>query len=246
MEYCDTLHPSRYRLYFSDEVVKPGTDSFLLADFTHPKKGMRVCDLGAGIGLLGLLLLNRCPELTVCCVELQAQAAAMARRNIEENGLQEKMTLHHGDLRTLRGVLPAGETDLVVSNPPYFRQGCGGKAAGTLRQAAREESTCTIEDVCVAAAYLLKWGGSFSLVFRPERLTDLFCALRQSGIEPKRIRFVEKGAGHPPILVLVEGRRGGRPGLVYEPPLVVFASDGRETEEMDRINFRHDRKEGAP
>ena len=53
MEYCDTLHPSRYRLYFSDNAVKPGTDSFLLADFIHPKKGMRVCDLGAGIGLLG-------------------------------------------------------------------------------------------------------------------------------------------------------------------------------------------------
>lgn len=67
MEYCDTLHPSRYRLYFSDNVVKPGTDSFLLADFIHPKKeaGMRS---GAGIGLLGLLLLNRCPELSVCCV----------------------------------------------------------------------------------------------------------------------------------------------------------------------------------
>ena len=76
-------------------------------------------------------------------------------------------------------------------------------------------------------------------------LAALFCALRQSGIEPKRIRFVEKTAGQPPILVLVEGRRGGRPGLVYEPPLVIFASDGRESEEMDRINFRQDRKAGA-
>ena len=216
---------------------------------THCKRPVSythlVCDLGAGIGLLGLLLLNRCPELSVCCVELQAQAVAMARRNIEENGLQKKMTLHHTDLRALRSVLPAGETDLVVSNPPYFRQGCGGKASDALRQAAREESTCTIEDVCAAAAYLLKWGGTFSLIFRPERLADLFCALRQSGIEPKRIRFVEKTAGQPPILVLVEGRRGGRPGLVYEPPLVIFASDGRESEEMDRINFRQDRKAGA-
>ena len=91
----------------------------------------------------------------------------------------------------------------------------------------------------------VKMGRYFSLIFRPERLADLFCALRQSGIEPKRIRFVEKTAGQPPILVLVEGRRGGRPGLVYEPPLVIFASDGRESEEMDRINFRQDRKAGA-
>ena len=142
----------------------------------------------------------------------------------------------------MRGVLPAGESDLVVSNPPYFRQDSGGKAAGSVRLAAREEQTCTIEDVCAAAAYLLRWGGTFSLVYRPERLTDLLCAMRSHGIEPKRLRFVEKRAGTPPILVLAEGRRGGNPGLVFEPPLTVYGSDGRESAEMDRINFRNERK----
>lgn len=248
MEYCDTLYPSGYRLHFSDALVKPGTDSFLLSDFVRPKlkKGARVCDLGAGIGLIGLLLLNYCPEMTVQNVELQPEAIAMARRNAEENGLQEKMLLHHGDLRALRGVLPAGETDLVVSNPPYFRQNSGGKATGALRLAAREEATCTIEDVCAAAAYLLRWGGTFSLVYRPERLTDLLCAMRENAIEPKRIRFVEKQAGLPPILVLVEGRRGGKPGLIYDAPLAVYHENGRETTIMDQINFRNERKAGKP
>ena len=93
---------------------------------------------------------------------------------------------------------------------------------------------------------LLKWGGTFPSFFRPERLADLFCALRQSGIEQKRIRFVEKQPDSlRSLLFWWEGRRGGRPGLVYEPPLVIFASDGRESEEMDRINFRQDRKAGA-
>lgn len=242
MEYCDTLHPSGYRLHFNDEVVKPGTDSFLLADFVRLRRGLRVCDLGAGIGLLGLLLLNRCDELRIHNVELQETAVSVAARNIEENGLQEKMLLYHTDLRSLKGVLPAGETDLVVSNPPYFKRDSGGKAAGEVRLAAREENTCTIEDVCAAAAYLLRWGGTFSLVYRPERLTDLLCAMRTSGIEPKRLRFVEKQTGMPPILVLVEGRRGGNPGLVFEPPLTVYGPDGRESAEMDRINFRNERK----
>lgn len=244
MEYCDTLHPSGYRLAFRDGLVKPGTDSFLLADFVRLRRGLRVCDLGAGIGLIGLLLLNRCPELTVHCVELQPAAADLARRNIDANGLRDRMVLCQADLRALKGVLPAGETDLAVSNPPYFKQGSGGAAAGALRRAAREEATCTIEDVCAAASYLLRWGGRCALVYRPERLTDLLCAMRQNGIEPKRLRFVEKRAGTPPILVLAEGRRGGKPGLVYEPPLVIFGPDGTETTEMDRINFRDERKAG--
>ena len=242
MEYCDTLHPSGYRLHFSDNLVKPGTDSFLLADFARVRPGMRVCDLGAGIGLLGLLLLNRCPTLSVCSVELQERAAEMTARNIEANHLHDRMTLCHADLRCLRGILRAGETDLVISNPPYFRRDSGGKADGAVRLAAREEATCTIEDVCAAAGYLLRWGGSFSLVYRPERLTDLLCAMRDSGIEPKRLRFVEKRSGMPPILVLLEGRRGGKPGLTFEPPLVIYGEDGRESAEMDRINFRNERK----
>ena len=242
LEYCDTLHPSGYRLHFSDALVKPGTDSFLLADFTALKRGLRVCDLGAGIGLIGLLLLNRCPDLSVHGVELQSEAADMLQRNIDANALSDRFFLHRADLRALKGVLPAGETDLVVCNPPYFKSGSGGKASGAVRQAAREENTCTIAEVCAAAAYLLRWGGTFSLVFRPERLADLLCAMRAAGIEPKRLRFVEKQAGSAPILILAEGRRGGNPGLRYEPPLVIYDGSGRESAEMDRINFRNERK----
>ena len=226
--------------------MKPGTDSFLLSDFAAPRlrKGTRVCDLGAGIGLIGLLLLNRCPELTVHNVELQEASIAMAQRNAADNGLTDKMLLYHADLRELKGVLPAGEFDLVVSNPPYFKCSSGGVAHGAIRQAAREETTCTIEDVCRSAGYLLRWGGDFALVYRPERLTDLLCAMRENGIEPKRLRFVAKRAGLPPILVLVEGRRGGKPGLSYDPSLLIYGPDGAETAEMDRINFRNERKAG--
>ena len=134
MEYCDTLHPSGYRLLFSDELIKPGTDSFLLADFARPKRGMQVCDLGAGIGLLGLLLLNRCPELTVHSVELQPAAAAMLRRNIDANGLQTRMMLHEADLRALRGVLPAGGMARGRCARPPGRRPCAPSAMSAGRR----------------------------------------------------------------------------------------------------------------
>ena len=92
--------------------------------------------------------------------------------------------------------------------------------------------------MCRAAAYLLRWGGSFCLVHKPERLTDLFCALRPAGLEPKRLRLVEARPGRAASLVLLEGRRGGKPGLTMEAPLVLQNPDGSPTAEVDAIYFR--------
>lgn len=240
MEYCDTIYPARWKLYFSDDAVKPGTDSFLLADFTRLKPRMRVCDLGAGIGLLGLLLLNRQGDLEIENIELQDAPAALLRRNIEENHLQAQMRLHHGDLRRVRDFLPAGSQDLVITNPPYFKAEQASR--DSMRTTARTECSCSLTDVCTAAAYLLRWGGRFSIVYRPERLTDLLCAMRDALIEPKRLRFVQKRPETAPILVLAEGQRGAKAGLVYDAPLIVYGDDGRESAEMDRIHFRAQRK----
>ena len=96
---------------------------------------------------------------------------------------------------------------------------------------------CTLEDICHAAAYLLHWGGSFCLVHKPERLTDLLCTLRDHGLEPKRLREVCKTAGTAPSLILLEGRRGGKPGLSIEAPLVL-QDGGAPTAEVDAIYFR--------
>ena len=95
---------------------------------------------------------------------------------------------------------------------------------------ARSEETLPLAALCKAAAWLLPCGGRFALVHRPERLCDLFCALRENGLEPKRIRFVRHQERSPVCLVLVEARRGGRPGLTYLPDLIEFTPDGAETE----------------
>ena len=110
--------------------------------------------------------------------------------------------------------------------------------SASIRQ-ARAEISCSPEELCQAAAYLLRWGGSFCLVHKPERLTDLMCALRGAAIEPKRLRFVCKRAGSAPSLILLEGRRGGKPGLDIEPPLILQTETGASTPEVDAIYFRN-------
>ena len=214
--------------YFDTELFPPSTDSFALGYFAAPKNGSKVCDLGCGTGLLGALLMARNTGLTLHNVELQERALALAGRTFAENGWQAEFAL--GDLRDAAVLPAAGTMDYAVSNPPYFRAGSGASAPEPSRQSAREESNCTIADVCTAAARVLRWGGSFAVVYRPERLVDLLVSLRAHGMEPKRLRFVQ--TKDVPSLVLVESRRGGKPGLTVEPPLIIGSG------EWEKVYFR--------
>jgi len=237
MERTDRLWPDGPLFYFDDSLFAPGTDSFLLASFTRTRSGERVCDLGAGTGLLGLLLLARQPELELHNVEIQEAALALAEKTYAANG--SAAAQHHADLRALDGILSPGSFNLVISNPPYFKAGSGQQAATAARQTAREENTCTVDDLCRAAARLLRWGGRFSVVYRPERLTDLLCAMRKYGMEPKRLRMVQNTASAAPSLILVEGKRGGKSGLVIEPPLILKTADGSESADYRAAYFRN-------
>ena len=202
-----------------------GQDTLLLGAFPALRPGMRVCDLGCGAGALPLLLLGREPRLEVTGLELDGAEAALARRNLADNGLAGRIV--EGDLRETAAALPAGSFDLAVSNPPWFPRGSGAPGG-----AARMEEACTLEELCAAARRLLKNGGRLALVHRPDRLADLMAALRAWDLEPKRLRLVQHSPDSPPSACLVEGRRQGRPGLEVLPTLV--AGGGGRTPGCDR------------
>jgi len=230
MENQDHLWPDGPHFYYDTALFPPTTDSFALGYFARPKRGDAVCDLGCGTGLLGTLLLAREPSLRLVNVEQNADAVALAQRTFAENGWAADFSV--GDLRDAAVLPGAGAMDYCVSNPPYFRSGSGRSADGAARQNAREEAQCMLSDVCAAAARILRWGGSFALVYRPERLTDLLCELRAHGMEPKRLRFVTQAADGSPTLVLAGAKRGGKPGLRIDPPLVIGSA------EWDKVYFK--------
>ncbi len=244
MEYWEALKPGGLRFVWDDKLFPPGTDSFLLSAFPRLNPGLRVLDLGCGTGLLSLLLLQRQRELTVTGLELLPEAVALAERAAEENGLTDRLFFRQGDLRS-RDALPGGQFDLAVCNPPYYPVTSGALAAADARRTARAEVGCTLEDLCRAARRVLRWGGAFCLVHKPERLTDLLSSLRAAGLEPKRLRLVCQQANAAPSLILLEGRRGGKPGLTIEAPLLLRTSGGEPSEELDRIYFRRTGGEGG-
>ena len=202
-----------------------GTDSVLLSQFLTLSKKSRIADLGAGCGTLGLLLCARDENCSIVGVEIDEKAHELATKNIAQNSLQDRMQAIHADVREIRQILPANSFDCVISNPPYFPVG-----SGKIANAARSELTLNLSQLCQAAAWLLPSSGRFALVHRPERLCDIFCTLRENGMEPKRIQFVRHTIASPICLVLIEARRGGKSGLTYEPDFIEFNLDGTPTE----------------
>ena len=238
----DTLWPGGPRFLKSEDGFKLSTDSVLLAHFAAPLRAGAIMDLGCGSGVLTVLLQLSHPSARVEGVELQPEASALCRRNMAENGLPDDGILT-GDLRAYRTLWKAGAYDLVVSNPPYFTSGSGYASPDPSRAAARDERTCTLDELCAAAAWLCRWGGAFALAHRPERLAEIFCAMRAYALEPKRLRLVQHRFDRPPNLALIEARRGGNPGLTVCAPLVLCDPDGGDSDEIREIY--HIRENGA-
>lgn len=236
MNNIDELWPGGPKYMQRPGVFKLGSDSVLLAAFAKLSRVKTVCDLGSGGGVLPILLEAYKPGLEITGIEIDPNAVELSRENVELNGMADNINIINGDMRDYKTHLEAGKYDLVVSNPPYFAAGSGYES-DTL-PTARGESECSLADVCRAAAYAVRWGGSFAIVHRPERLSELFCTLTACGLEPKRLRMTQYKNGVSPNLVLIEARRGGKPGIIVEPPLIMTDDIGAESEEIRRIYRR--------
>ena len=220
-----------------------GTDALLLASFSAPKPTDRMCDFGTGCGVIPFCWL-RDGARNVTAVELQQDACDQLRRSVVLNGLEDRFTLLHADLRELRGRLPDNAFDLIAMNPPYTPAGGGILSAAESDRIARHETNLTPEELFAAAARLLKCGGRMCVCGRPERLTDYLCAMRAAKIEPKRLRFAARREGKAPWLFLLEGKRGRNPGLTVEPALYIETPAGSSTEEARRIYGTYAEKNG--
>lgn len=190
-------------------------DSLLLAAFSGIGRHETACDLGTGCGVVPLLWC-RGESGRITAVDLQETACDQLRRSLVLNRLDDRVSVVCADLRQKHPLLPPGMFDLVTINPPYYAVGTGRLSKADSDRIARHETTCTLEDAVTAAARLLKNGGRLCLCHKPERLTDVFCVLREQKLEPKRLQFVSQSAQKAPWLALVEARRGGKPGLKVE------------------------------
>ncbi len=214
-----------------------GTDALLLSAFLPTKAHLDAVELGSGSGVISLLALQTQKFRKIHAVEIQpsyADGDGVIAQNAVQNGFCDRLIPLCADVREIRPETFGGEVTVVFSNPPYLAMGAGRSGANDVREAARRELNGTISDFCACAGRLLKYGGSFFVVYRPDRLCDLICAMRQNDLEPKRLVFVQKDAKHEPFAVLAEGKKGAHPAL-HTDVLCLYCEDGTPTERYQKI-----------
>lgn len=230
-ERVDVLKKSGYKIIQNPKGFCFGVDAVLLSGFSKVRQGEKICDLGTGNGAIPLLMAHK-SQAQFFGIEIQNDAADMALRSVLMNGLSEKITIVQGDLKNAFSFFEKNTFDIVLSNPPYMTTECGKQNPCDLKNIARHEIFCTLDDVVRIASGLLNSRGRFYMIHRPERLQEILCAFETYKISAKRMRFVFPFIDKSPTMVLIEGVKSAKKGVVVEKPLVMYRSHGEYTDEM--------------
>lgn len=214
----------------SEDGLKFTTDAYLLSAFIKRPKGttVRAAEFGAGTGVISLLVWARGLADSITAYEVQERFYDIMRRNVEYNGADGAITPRLADVRNVSEASEGCQYDYVFSNPPYMKMGSGRGNDSDEKNIARREVMGVLDDFCAAAARLTKFGGTFYVVYRPERSAELMTSLSRHGLEPKLLTYVHPDSKSRPSLILCAAKRGGNPGLTVTPPLLLYRDGTRE------------------
>jgi len=243
-ETIDDLQYKGLKLIQKKQGFRFGVDAVLLANFVQIKKNDFVLDIGTGTGIIPILLAGKTQASKIVGIDIQQEMAEMAKRSVVLNSLQERVKIIHGDIKNGTEYFSSSQFNVIVSNPPYMKKGGGLVNNHDSKAIARHEITCTLEDIIKESSRIVAAGGRLAMVHRPERMVDVITLMRNYTIEPKIIRFVHPYPNAEPNLFLIQGTKGGNPGLKIQSPLYVYDSQcNGEARYSDEINRIYDRKE---
>ena len=239
-ERLEDLQFEGLKIIQADGGYKFSTDSVLLANFGKAKPNDIYVDLCSGSGVVVILFSCKNKIKKSYAVEIQPRLADMAQRSVEENGLENKITVLNEDLSDVYKTLGYESVDVITVNPPY---NVAGDVSETSEIAiATHEIKTNLEKIVLSSSKLLKYGGKLFMVHRADRLVDIANACRKFDLEPKVLRIVYPTIKKEPNLVLVEAKKGAKSGLKFLSPLVLNKENGEETDELKEIYGRQPKK----
>ncbi|MEA2014560.1 MAG: tRNA1(Val) (adenine(37)-N6)-methyltransferase [Thermodesulfobacteriota bacterium] len=234
-ETMDYLFRGLLKILQKGKGYRFSVDSLLLAHFVTLKRGDCVVDLGTGSGVIAMTLALRFAKVRVAEVEIQWELADMARRNIELNDLEDRISIYPGDVRKIEALFGPQSFDAVVFNPPYRKLNSGKINPDAEKAVARHEIRGSVDEFLVSAGYLLRDSGCVYVIYPAERVVHLINRMRGNNMEPKKLRIVYSSRSSGAVFVLAKGVKGAGEELKIMPPLFIYESDGRYSREMDEI-----------
>lgn len=210
-------------------------DSVMLANFvTITTKTKNILDIGTGNAPIPLILSTK-TNAKIIGVELQKETSILAQKSIEINNLQNQITIINKDINQLKDNLKINYFDIITCNPPFFKVKETSKLNNNdYKTIARHEIALNLNQICEISKRLLKNGGNLNIVHRPERIPDILETMKKNKIEPKRMRLIYPKQNKNANIVLIEGKKNGKPGLKILPPLISHQENGEYTKEIKK------------
>lgn len=222
------------QLFQSKAGYRFSVDALLLFDFIRLKRVSKIADLGAGSGIVGILLAKKFPKAKITLVEIQPGLCELAERNVDLNNVGRRVHISRHDFRKLPEDF-FKKYDLVVSNPPFRKMKTGRLNIAEERTIARHEITMNLDTLIKSASSLLREKGRFCIIYQPWRIAELLMNLHERGFEPKRLQLVHSHPVSEAKMLLLEAVKAGRCGLKVEKPFFIYTANGAYSEEMRMI-----------
>lgn len=232
----------RLKIYQDTEMFSFSIDSILLAHFARlTKKTKHIIDLGTGNAAIPLYLSLK-TQANIIGIEIQEKVFELAIDSVKENELEKQITILNDDMIGISDKVGKYKFDVVISNPPFFKLNPTSRLnKNDFLSIARHEVKMSLEGLIKEASLLMNNGGSFYMVHRPDRLTDILSLLRQYRLEPKRLQFVHPRRDVQPNHILIEAVKGRETGgLVVLKPLIVYTKDKWTKEILNIYNYGRD------
>lgn len=215
-------------------------DAVLAAHFHTPSKGERVLDLGAGSGVIGLIMMYRWRKriAKLNSLELQPELCELTNKNYAENNFDDTCSCYQGDVKQILKIFEPESFSLIVCNPPFYRLETGRQSLDVQSKIARHQITADILEFTRGAAAVLKNGGSAVFIYPAEQFVELSTALVASRLEIKELQFVYSYPNEQvnARLVLVRCvKNGGRGVLVREPFYIYHQKNGEYSKQMKKL-----------
>lgn len=234
----DLLGKPGIKIVQDSEMFSFSLDSILLADFVTIKRNDKlICDLGTGNAPIPLYLsLNT--KANIIGIEIQKKSYELAGKSVKINNKEGQINIINDDIKNATEILGRASCDVVTSNPPFFKyiEGSSNINKNDEKTIARHEVLITLDEICQQASSLLKHGGTFAMVHRPDRLIDIIESLRKNDLEPKRLQLIHPKINSEANHILIEARKGGQQGgLKILPPLIIHDENNKYSKEVLKI-----------